>query len=120
MLIALLILNAVLLSLGVVLLRSNLRRLKQQAHDIAPLLALAPPPAADVRGLLGETTPRLISIEIQNPMQLAAQHQAVAGMLGNLAPGLVRREVYRQAAAIIRGELEKWNVAAEVRVHSVR
>lgn len=116
----LLILNALLLLVGIVLLWRNHQRLVTQQVDIQPLLEIAPPAPQDVSDLLGTVQPRLISIEIHNPLQLAARHQAVAGVLGNLAPGMIRREVYRQAAQMLRQELEKWDVAAEVRVHGGR
>lgn len=116
----LLILNALLLLAAIVLLWRNHQRLVTQQIDIQPLLEIAPPPAGDVSDLLGEVHPRLISVEIHNPLQLAAREQALAGLLGNLAPGMIRREVYRQAASMIRQELEKWEVAAEVRVHAQR
>ncbi len=116
----LLIINALLLIAAIVLLWRNHQRLVTQQADIRPLLEIAPPPAADVTSLLGEVHPRLISVEIHNPLQLAAREQALAGLLGNLAPGLIRREVYRQAASLLRQELDKWEVAAEVRVHAER
>lgn len=116
----LLILNALLLLVAVVLLWKNHQRLVTQQTDIQPLLEIAPPPAGEITGLLGETHPRLISVEIHNPLQLAAQEQALAGLLGNLAPGMIRREVYRKAANLLRKELDKWGVAAEVRVHDGR
>ncbi len=116
----LLILNALLLLVAIVLLWRNHQRLVTQQIDIQPLLEISPPPASEVADLLGEVHPRLISIEIHNTLQLAAREQALAGLLGNLAPGMIRREVYRQAASMIRQELEKWEVAAEVRVHAQR
>lgn len=118
MLIALLILNAVLLSAAIALLVHNHKELRTQSRVLHPVLDLAPPAPDEVRSLLGQPRKRLISVEILNPMQLAAKHHAFAGILGNLAPGLIRREVHRQAASILRKELEKWDVMAEVRIHA--
>lgn len=112
--------NAVLLSGCLFLLWRMSQRFQRQSADIQPLLEIAPPPAAEVRDLIGQPAPRLITIEIHNPLQLAAREQSIAGVVGNLAPGLIRREVYRQAADILRSELEKWDVAADVRVRSER
>ena len=113
----LLLVNIALLAAAIALLWSNRQRASSRDDALKPLLSLAPPSATEVRELLGRPRPRLISIEILNPIQLAAQHNAFAGLLGNLAPGLIRREVHRQAAGILRAELEKWQVLAEVRVH---
>lgn len=115
-----LVLNAVLLAVAVVLLVRVHQRLRVQEADIQPLLEIAPPPAAEVEDILGVSQARLLSIEIQNPLQLAAKEVAAGGVLGHLAPEAVRREVYRQAAKVLRDELDKWGVAAEVRVHASR
>lgn len=116
----LLILNACLLSLVAALLWRNFKRLRVQEADIQPLLDIAPPPAAEVEEILGSPHPRLLSVEIQNPLQLAAKEMAAGGLFGHLAPETVRREVYRQAAKILREELEKWGIVSEVRVHAAR
>lgn len=109
--------NLVLLAVLAVLLWRHQRQLEAQREAIRPLLELAPPPASEVRNLLGQPRPRLISIEILNPMQLAAHHNAFAGLLGNIAPGVIRHEVHRQVVRILKAELAKQEVAAEVRIH---
>lgn len=58
----------------------------------------------------------LLSIRILNPMELAAQKHWVAGVAGRLTPGLVRRIVSQEAAKIVRQELPKYGVIAEVEV----
>lgn len=58
----------------------------------------------------------LLSIRILNPMELAAQKHWMAGVAGRLTPGLVRRIVSQEAARIVRQELPKYGVIAEVEV----
>jgi hypothetical protein len=58
----------------------------------------------------------MLSIRILNPMELAAQKHWVAGVAGRLTPGLVRHIVSREAAKIVRQELPKYGVVAQVEV----
>lgn len=55
-----------------------------------------------------------ITIEILNPMELAAQQHWIAGTLGSLAPALVRKIVNEMAMRIIRDELVKYGAKAEL------
>lgn len=59
----------------------------------------------------------LISIEILNPMELAAQQSKLASTLGSLTPSLVRRIVHNEAIKIVRKQLEKHGAKAQVRYH---
>ena len=59
----------------------------------------------------------LISIELLNPMELAAQQSKLASTLGSLTPSLVRRIVHNEAIKIVRRELEKYGAKAQVRFH---
>ena len=58
----------------------------------------------------------MLSIRILNPMELAAQKHWVAGVAGRVTPGIVRRIVSSEAAKIVRQELPKYGVIAEVKV----
>lgn len=58
----------------------------------------------------------LLSIRILNPMELAAQKHWVAGVAGRLTPRVVRRIVSHEAAKIVRQELPKYGVVAQVEV----
>lgn len=60
-----------------------------------------------------------VSLEILNPVELAAKESSFAGPLGTIAPGLLRRIVYQRAVAIIREDLLKHGVVAEVKVHGL-
>lgn len=68
-----------------------------------------------LRQLAREGTP-ILSIRILNPMELAAQKHWMAGVAGRVTPGLVRRIVAHEAAKIVRLELPKYGVVAEVEV----
>jgi hypothetical protein len=61
----------------------------------------------------------LISIEILNPVELASQESPLAGPLGQVAPGLIRRLVYQRAAEMLRQQLGEHGVQAEVRIHGL-
>lgn len=58
----------------------------------------------------------MLSVRILNPMELAAQKHWAAGLAGRITPGLVRRIVSMEAAKILRQELPKYGVVAEVEV----
>lgn len=70
---------------------------------------------ADLRQMAREGA-SMLSIRILNPMELAAQKHWIAGVAGRLTPGLVRRIVSQEAARIVRQELPKYGVVAEVEV----
>lgn len=98
---------------------SRLRRLLQTLQqDHAALTAawkVLPPDAA--RLLPPGST--LLSIEILNPVALAAQESPFAGTIGSVAPGLIRSIVYKRTAGMLREELLKYGVQAEVRLHGL-
>ncbi len=90
------------------------RRLRTRLVQLAPNLSADP-----VRNfeLVNAARPSLISIEILNPMELAAKESWVAGVLMHQTPTLVRRLVYQRASQLVREELKKYGVVAEVRQH---
>lgn len=57
------------------------------------------------------------TIEILNPMEVAAQESRLGRIFGGLTPAIVRREVYRQAHGIIRQQLADRGIKAEVKLH---
>lgn len=113
----LLLLN-VLLSAVLGLLFLRLWRVQHRLHGRLQQLApnLACDPARNFE-LVSASRPSLISIEILNPMELAAKESWVAGALGSVTPTLVRRLVYQRAAQMVREELKGHGVTAEVRQH---
>lgn len=102
-----------------------LRRLEQQRQLVRTLerdheaLATAwntlPP---DARRLLPDGG-TLISIEILNPVELAAKESAIAGPVGSLAPNLIRKIVYQRTAAMLREQLLEHGVRADVRTRGL-
>lgn len=58
----------------------------------------------------------VLSIHVLNPMQLAVDKHWLAGVAGRVTPGIVRRIVASEAARIIRLELPKYGVEANVEV----
>ena len=69
----------------------------------------------DLRRIARQDTP-MLSIRILNPMELAAQKHWLAGVAGRVTPGLVRRIVAQEAVKMVRVEVQKWGVVAEVQV----
>ena len=65
------------------------------------------------------STRRIITIEILNPIELAATRGRLAGIAGSLAPGITRRIVYDQAIRNLRHQLVQERVVADVRLHTV-
>lgn len=86
----------------------------QQALDTA--WNALPPDAAE---LAGAGSSSFVSIEILNPVELASKESSFAGPLGNIAPGLLRKIVYQRAVAIIREDLLKHGVQADVKIHGL-
>ncbi len=64
-------------------------------------------------------TRRVISIEILNPIEVAATRGRLAGIAGSLVPGLIRRIVYDQTIKTMRRDLAEEKVVADVRLHEV-
>jgi hypothetical protein len=73
----------------------------------------------DATQLAGAGSSSFVSIEILNPVELAAKESSFAGPLGNIAPTLLRKIVYQRAVAIIREDLLKHGVQADVRIHGL-
>ncbi len=60
---------------------------------------------------------RLITVELLNPLEVAASQSRAAKLLGGLTPAVITKIVYDQASKQILTGLEEEGVAAEVRVH---
>jgi hypothetical protein len=95
-------------------LRAELLVLRAQCAQLGTELQELP---ADLQALLGRERPMLLSIEILNPIEVAAQHSSLAGTFGNLTPGLLRRIVYERTQAIMASKLGEFGIRAEVRLH---
>jgi hypothetical protein len=84
--------------------------------DPAVRSVLAATPAPVTAG----ATRRIISVEVLNPIELAATRGRVIGIAGSLAPGITRRIVHEQIVKTLRAELADKQVVAEVHLHAVR
>lgn len=93
-------------------LRGEVAELRARSETLAGAAGEIPP---EVRQLARDGA-SMLSIRILNPMELAAQKHWVAGVAGRLTPGLVRRIVSQEAAKIVRQELPKYGVVAQVEV----
>lgn len=96
-------------------LQALLDTLNQDQRKLAVAWNALPP---DARKLLPENK-AMLSIEILNPVQLAVQESRYAEALGAVSPGLLRRIVHQRTAEILRSELIKHGVQAEVRMHGL-
>ena len=86
----------------------------------SPDASLAASLAARRHPAVSTSSPRrVITIEILNAIELAGRRGRWIGIAGSLAPGLTRRIVYDHAIRLVRTELAKEHVAADVRLHIV-
>lgn len=95
--------------------RQLVRTLVRDHEALAKAWSTLPP---DARRLLPDSS-ALISIEILNPVELAAKESAIAGPVGSLAPNLIRRIVYQRTAAMLREQLLEYGVRADVRTRGL-
>jgi hypothetical protein len=92
-------------------LRADFEALRERTET----LDAAAKPSAELMRIARESG-RILSVQILNPMELAAQKHWVAGTAARLSPALVRQIVYKEAAKIVAQELPKYGVVAEVRI----
>lgn len=62
---------------------------------------------------------RLITVELLNPMELAAKESWFARQFGSLTPALVHKLVYAQARERVEQQMPKFGATAEVKVHVI-
>lgn len=72
---------------------------------------------ADLQAMLGDPGKRIITVEILNPMELAADKTWLAKPAAGMSPGLINRIVYQQAREIVEQQMPKFGAVAEVKVH---
>ncbi len=58
----------------------------------------------------------MITIEIENPIEVAGNASPLARALGGLAPGMVRRKVDEQVAEVLREKLAERGIRARIEI----
>jgi hypothetical protein len=92
----------------------ELASLRARAETLDPEAA-APPP--DIKDIYADLQGGLITIEILNPMELAAKESWFAGIFGSLAPAMLRKLVYKRASKITKDMLADFGVDGEIGIH---
>jgi hypothetical protein len=113
--VALLVLQLVTL-LVIVSLLGRLRR--QHARAVRAEQLIAATEALDLDPAILATSDRIITVEILNPLEVAAKRVKLASVVGSVAPSVIAKVVYEQTAKILRNQLSLQGVAAEVRLHA--
>ena len=104
-----------LLVLNLVLLTAVLWHQRQLRAALAPLATRAAQvPAAATLEVAGDGP--LLSVEILNPMELAAKDSWYGEKFGPLLPATVTRIVYQRAAGMLKTQLKEFGVEADVQV----
>jgi hypothetical protein len=91
--------------------------LRSGARELAAGVEALP---ADLRAqavAAGITATQFYTIEILNPLEVAAADSKLGEVFGSLTPAIVRREVHRRAHGIIRQQLSGRGIRADVRLH---
>ena len=109
---------AVLVALDAVVLGGVLMRTRRRRADDPPGTAdvLALPRPSGLRG----RERQVLTIEILDPNEVAASRGRALGLVGALAPGIVRRVVYDRTRRILIDQLTAQGVRADVRLHALR
>lgn len=98
----------------------RLVKLREAVRESEAKLTLDVPPTADLKKTFEAGSGQLITIEVLNPLELAATKAKFAGAVaGALLPGVIRGVVNQQAVKIISDQLPAEGVKAEVRVQDV-
>ncbi|HET7313529.1 hypothetical protein [Salinisphaera sp.] len=92
------------------------RRLRAIEAEIARLGRELESEDREFESLMAEIGGSRIVLELTQPIALARQHSRWARALTGLAPRLIRRRVYDEAAAQMKQILTERGVAAEVQV----
>jgi hypothetical protein len=104
---------------AVAVLLRKVKELQEQTRTASEALAAAHTvPSVHEAAFAGKN--RIITVEILNPLELAASQVKAAGPAGKVAPELIRRQVYSQAVTILKDQLIQQGVEAEVKIHESR
>ena len=112
-------LNLVVLTALVVLVRGQQRRTAAAESAIGLLEPYRPLPE-ELEAAFTTGKRRVITIEILNPLELAATKSRFGGVAAAVAPGALRRLVYEQTVREMRVQMAEEGVVAEVGLHVAR
>lgn len=98
-------------------LRTALAELADAADAVAEQMHALPP---DLVGYLGEGDRFVLTAELLNPVELAAEKTWIARPLTAVSPNLLREIVYKAAVTQVRKQLTVLNIEADVQVHRAR
>ena len=99
------------------LLQRRTAALRASAQALAAEVGTLP---ADLRAegrAAAAVTGPFYTIEILNPLEVAALDGKLGEVFGSLTPAIVRREVHRRAHGIIRQQLADRGIRADVKLH---
>lgn len=112
-------LNLVVLVGLAVMLRTQQRRTSAAVAAIGELEPYRPLPE-ELEAAFTAGRRRVITIEILNPLELAATKSRFGGVAGALAPRALRKLVYEQTVREMKLQMVEEGVAAEVGLHAAR
>lgn len=99
------------------LLQRRTAELQSGAQGLAAEVEALPSDLREQAGAAGIGAPQFYTIEILNPLEVAAADSKLGELFGSLTPAIVRREVHRRAHGIIRQQLSERGIRADVRLH---
>ncbi|MDV6014545.1 hypothetical protein [Haloechinothrix sp. LS1_15] len=105
------------LALVVFRLHNRARELAATADELAERMHALP---ADLVDYLGDGDRLVLSAELLNPVELAAEKTWIARPMSAITPNLLRELVYKQAVTQVRKQLDELNIDADVQVHRAR
>lgn len=98
-------------------LRIMLTEVAGAAQSVAEHLHALPP---DLVEYLGQGDRFVLTAELLNPVELAAEKTWIARPLTAVSPNLLREIVYKAAVTQVRKQLTLLDIEADVRVHRAR
>ena len=91
--------------------------LRASADWLASDAGALPPDLRAQAQAAGVTANPFYTIEILNPLEVAALESKLGEVFGGITPAIVRGEVHRRAHGIIREELSRRGIKADVKLH---
>ena len=73
----------------------------------------------DLSGFISNKTNPVITIEILNAVEVAANNSTLGGMIGKYAPDMIRNSVIKRTAKSMRDEMTSHGMQVEVIVHGI-